>query len=508
MGTSEMYSQYPGGGAATHNLMYATPCYPATTPPTQFACGAESFRRQEMFPGNSNNSPELFSYHDKLYYPSTPHNQMYDSSATGRDFYQQMSAPGYGGGQPSSFFRYMSQSQLKQEHTCLWIDKSIPNCKPCGKLYYSMQDIVTHITVDHIGGPEQTDHACYWENCARDGKPFKAKYKLVNHVRVHTGEKPFPCPFPTCGKVFARSENLKIHKRTHTGEKPFKCEHTGCERRFANSSDRKKHSHVHTSDKPYNCKIIGCDKSYTHPSSLRKHMKVHCKSPLPPGMAATDSDGDLSSHEDEPLSPSSCSLDSNRTESKSSILYDSLSKPVTTEAHDLLCTTPNSTSRHKGNDPSRCQFSTDYSRKSCSPSVDQLTPPAGSPSPCLQYSSCAAVKSASAANGFNLPQYYPSNVSILPYQDWSHNRQPAFPYNRFGYDQAKPAQITGFLPSVQEKSYKDYHQAMHDTNLSEWYVCQNTSDNQLSNIGQVGENIGQSQELHSSMHQQVLTAGF
>ncbi|KFP60403.1 Zinc finger protein ZIC 1, partial [Apaloderma vittatum] len=49
--------------------------------------------------------------------------------------------------------------------------------------------------------------------CPREGKPFKAKYKLVNHIRVHTGEKPFPCPFPGCGKVFARSENLKIHKR-------------------------------------------------------------------------------------------------------------------------------------------------------------------------------------------------------------------------------------------------------------------------------------------------------
>lgn len=80
-----------------------------------------------------------------------------------------------------------------------------------------MHELVTHVTVEHVGGPEQSNHICFWEECPREGKPFKAKYKLVNHIRVHTGEKPFPCPFPGCGKVFARSENLKIHKRTHTG---------------------------------------------------------------------------------------------------------------------------------------------------------------------------------------------------------------------------------------------------------------------------------------------------
>ncbi|XP_076097862.1 zinc finger protein ZIC 1-like [Mytilus galloprovincialis] len=221
---------------------------------------------------------------------------------------------------PGAFFRYM-RPQIKQEHTCLWIDcdQQEPK-KPCNKVFNTMHEIVTHITVDHVGGPEQSDHACYWHECAREGKPFKAKYKLVNHIRVHTGEKPFPCPFPGCGKVFARSENLKIHKRTHTGEKPFPCEFPGCDRRFANSSDRKKHSHVHTSDKPYCCRVRGCEKTYTHPSSLRKHMKIHGNiSPVPDNEFSTNdetSENSDSTHSPnslksmQPLSSSPCSSDS------------------------------------------------------------------------------------------------------------------------------------------------------------------------------------------------------
>ncbi|EPQ03162.1 Zinc finger protein ZIC 4 [Myotis brandtii] len=182
---------------------------------------------------------------------------------------------------PGAFFRYMRQP-IKQELICKWLAVDGPELPQlCSKTFSTMHELVTHVTVEHVGGPEQANHICFWEECPRQGKPFKAKYKLVNHIRVHTGEKPFPCPFSGCGKVFARSENLKIHKRTHTGEKPFRCEFEGCERRFANSSDRKKHSHVHTSDKPYTCKVRGCDKCYTHPSSLRKHMKVHGRSPPP-----------------------------------------------------------------------------------------------------------------------------------------------------------------------------------------------------------------------------------
>ncbi|XP_075597146.1 zinc finger protein GLIS3 isoform X2 [Balearica regulorum gibbericeps] len=153
------------------------------------------------------------------------------------------------------------------KHGCRWLD--------CGALYDQQEELVRHIERIHIDQRKGEDFTCFWAGCPRRYKPFNARYKLLIHMRVHSGEKPNKCTFEGCKKAFSRLENLKIHLRSHTGEKPYLCQHPGCQKAFSNSSDRAKHQRTHLDTKPYACQIPGCTKRYTDPSSLRKHVKAH-----------------------------------------------------------------------------------------------------------------------------------------------------------------------------------------------------------------------------------------
>lgn len=105
--------------------------------------------------------------------------------------------------------------------------------------------------------------------CHLCDKQFAHKSSLVNHIRLHSGERPFECD--NCGKTFTLSSNLRRHARYHSGEKPFECDN--CGKRFTRKSDLKVHERIHTGERPYSCQI--CDRRFTYSSNLNSHIRIH-----------------------------------------------------------------------------------------------------------------------------------------------------------------------------------------------------------------------------------------
>lgn len=58
---------------------------------------------------------------------------------------------------------------------------------------------------------------CRKFTCHLCDRSFTEKWALNNHMKLHTGEKPFKCTWPTCHYSFLTASAMKDHYRTHTG---------------------------------------------------------------------------------------------------------------------------------------------------------------------------------------------------------------------------------------------------------------------------------------------------
>ncbi|XP_066151330.1 zinc finger protein 570-like [Euwallacea fornicatus] len=173
-------------------------------------------------------------------------------------------------------------------------------CDVCGKGFPSLNRVKHHLSVSHR--PEDAPiklFPCPFEGC---NKTFRGHASLNFHLPTHNTEKPLhQCPYcpktfghplsykrhikgkhteegrlghtcHICKKVLTSQNGLRDHLRSHTGEKPYSCE--VCEKPFKTKGLLRIHSVIHSKVKPYICKV--CKKGFTQYGSLKGHfLKMH-----------------------------------------------------------------------------------------------------------------------------------------------------------------------------------------------------------------------------------------
>ncbi|KAJ8019848.1 hypothetical protein HOLleu_41613 [Holothuria leucospilota] len=166
---------------------------------------------------------------------------------------------------------FASKRILRQHVKIIHESEQTYLCNVCQKVFRHLHNLNIHKqNQNHFSeGEKHLAKERKLFKCSICHKTFRQKSNLQDHVRLHSGDRPFGCSY--CDRKFAQISNCRKHELTHTGKRPFSCDQ--CHKTFTSSSNLKRHQVAHSLHKNYLCPI--CGNAFTQKWNLTKHEKKH-----------------------------------------------------------------------------------------------------------------------------------------------------------------------------------------------------------------------------------------